>query len=108
MKKAFTMIELIFVIVIIGILAAVAIPKMANTAMEARKNTIIAFLGTMNRTVSSIMRMNHLSDDSGSVLAVTNTELLDIYTQLPEGIINIDFSQCADSNASIGSKIADI
>ncbi len=29
MKKAFTMIEVIFVIVIIGILAAVAIPKLS-------------------------------------------------------------------------------
>ena len=35
MKKAFTMIELIFVIVIIGILSAVAIPKFAATRDDA-------------------------------------------------------------------------
>ena len=35
MKKAFTMIELIFVIVILGILAAVAIPKLAATRHDA-------------------------------------------------------------------------
>ncbi len=35
MKKSFTMIELIFVIVILGILAAVAIPKLAATRDDA-------------------------------------------------------------------------
>ena len=36
MKKAFTMIELIFVIVIIGLLAAIAIPKMMATRDDAK------------------------------------------------------------------------
>ena len=35
MKKAFTMIELIFVIVILGILASVAIPKLSATRDDA-------------------------------------------------------------------------
>ncbi len=43
-RKAFTMIELIFIIVIIGILSAVAIPKFAmnrdNAIMAKAKNTV--------------------------------------------------------------------
>lgn len=35
MKKAFTMIELIFVIVVIGVLAAIAIPKLSATRDDA-------------------------------------------------------------------------
>jgi len=42
MRRGFTMIELIFVIVIIGILAAVAIPKLSATRDDAKISNIIA------------------------------------------------------------------
>jgi len=35
MKKAFTMIELVFVIVVLGILAAIAVPRMNNSSLQA-------------------------------------------------------------------------
>ena len=41
MKKAFTLIELIFVIVIIGILSAVAVPKFLNLKHSAEVNGLI-------------------------------------------------------------------
>jgi len=40
MKKAFTLIELIFVIVIIGLLAAVAVPKFLNLKQSAEAHNV--------------------------------------------------------------------
>jgi len=40
-KKSFTMVELIFVIVILGILAAVAIPKLAATRDDAQTAALL-------------------------------------------------------------------
>ena len=47
MKKGFTMIELIFVIVILGILASVAVPRLAATREDAEVSAAVANLRTL-------------------------------------------------------------
>ena len=52
-KKAFTMVELIFVIVVIGILSAIAIPKLAATRDDAEITKAIATLGSVRSAVAT-------------------------------------------------------
>ena len=58
MKKGFTMIELIFVIVILGILASVAIPRLAATRTDAEIATTVANLRTILSDAASYYAVN--------------------------------------------------
>ncbi len=48
MKKGFTLIELMVVVIIVGILAAVAVPKMAANKDRSIASEAVAALGTLN------------------------------------------------------------
>ena len=106
MKKGFTMIELIFVIVILGILAAVALPRLAGTANDARIETMNSFIGTLNRSVAPTMWSKAIRDGNGSVKLLN----LKDYTDIPKGIKFVNdgnLTGCVAFGAAAG-KVADI
>ena len=79
MKRAgFTMIELIFVIVILGILAAVALPKFAGVSDQANAQKCAAFVGTLNRTVGPSMWSDSMSGSTpGHILGMSSTNFIE-------------------------------
>ena len=65
MKKAFTLIELIFVIVIIGLLAAVAVPKFINLKEHAEINSVIkTTLDAAHEAVNAAANKYELDDNN--------------------------------------------
>ena len=62
-KKAFTMIELMFVIVVIGILSAIAIPKFAATRDDATITKAIATIGAVRSAIATERQKRILRGD---------------------------------------------
>ncbi|MDD5052401.1 MAG: prepilin-type N-terminal cleavage/methylation domain-containing protein [Sulfuricurvum sp.] len=103
-RSGFTMIELIFVIVILGILAAVALPKFIGVSEQAQVSKLKAYVGTLNRTVSPALWSKSISNGNGGKVALTAFDA-DLVASLPP-LESLDDNGKALAITSLNAKCA--
>lgn len=107
MRNSFTVIELIFVIVVLGILAAVAIPRYFGIEQHAQENIAKAFAATLTRTVGhSFWAKSIMSGAEGSIKKDRDGDSskfygapLSVYVTIPKYFdeTSVNFDNCVNA-----------
>jgi prepilin-type N-terminal cleavage/methylation domain-containing protein len=100
-RGGFTMIELIFVIVILGILAAVALPKFIGVSEQARNSKVQAFVGTLNRTVGPTLWSKSIAEGKNGSITSYCKDIAN-YVDVPSDVLSIGNDCTITLNTSNG------
>jgi len=107
MKNAFTMIELIFVIVILGILSSVAIAKFKKVSDNAEYVKCKAYIDVLNRTVGTAIWTNAYFNDKANLATSVTATTLDAQIDTPsECGTSTMYATIATNNSSVIQTIS--
>jgi len=87
-QKGFTLVELMVVVVIIGILVAIAIPVYSNITAKANRSAVEANLRTIDGAIMMYKADQNITTDPSDVAALTPSYL----AEEPEGPDNVAYS----------------
>jgi len=84
-RNGFTLVEILIVVVILGILAAIVIPQFSNASEEAKLSSLVSDLQSI-RSQIQLYKVQHAHGDSlnipGTVGSVDFEESMTMYTKL--------------------------
>src|SRR5438128_9287828 len=69
-KSGFTLVEILIVVIILGILAAIVIPQFTSASQDARKNSLTSQLQTL-RSQIELYKLQHLDSLPTGLVATT-------------------------------------
>jgi general secretion pathway protein G len=71
--RGFTLVEILIVVIILGILAAIVIPQFTNASQDARKNSLTSQLQTL-RSQIELYKLQHLDENPPGLDTVGNRD----------------------------------
>jgi general secretion pathway protein G len=79
-KSGFTLVEILIVVVILGILAAIVIPQFTDASEQAKESSLVSDLQTMRSQIElyKIQHGGHLPGEGGATIEEALTGLTDV------------------------------
>jgi general secretion pathway protein G len=97
-KSGFTLVEILIVVIILGILAAIVIPQFTNASQDARKSSLVSQLQT-SRSQIELYRLQHLDKDPTGLTGAGTTVGATAWAEM---VVKTDADQTLNVNGLFG------